>query len=306
MKENFNIVTVKDSFSHGSRSTVNGLYELTHLRRKLINLLALGASFLSAAFGILFLVWILKDVLSFGVGALDVAFFTQLPTPPGETGGGLGNAIAGTALITVIATAIGVPAGILAGTYLSEYGRGSKIAEAVRFLSEILVSAPSIVVGIFVYAIVVKPFGGFSALAGALALAIIMLPVVIRTAEEMLKLVPDATREAALALGAPHWKVTVFVVYRGALRGIITGVMLAVARVAGETAPLLFTSFHNAFWSFKLNEPTATLTVGIFNYAMAPYEDWHAKAWGAAFLITALVLIVTVAARLIVAGRKGA
>jgi len=170
----------------------------------------------------------------------------------------------------------------------------------VRFLSDILVSAPSIVIGVFVYAILVKPLGGFSALAGAVALSIIMLPVVIRTAEEMLKLVPDSTREAALALGAPHWKVTVLVVYRGALRGITTGVLLAVARVSGETAPLLFTSFNNSFWNFNVTEPTATLTVTIFNYAMAPYDDWHQIAWGAAFLITAVLLCVTILSKLIV------
>lgn len=278
---------------------------LHYMRRKAINLFALAASLASAVFGIIFLFWILKDVLTLGLPAISGSFFTDLPAPPGEEGGGMANAILGTLLITVIATIIGVPSGILAGTYLSEYGRKSKVASVVRFLSDILVSAPSIVIGVFVYAILVKPFGGFSALAGSVALAIIMLPVVIRTAEEMLKLVPDSTREAALALGAPHWKVTVSVVYRGALRGITTGVMLAVARVSGETAPLLFTSFNNSFWNFKLTEPTATLTVTIFNYAMGPYEDWHAKAWGAAFLITALVLFTTLIARLIVRGKAG-
>lgn len=278
---------------------------LYYFRRKAMNWAALAISALSALFGIFFLFWILKDVLGNGFPAImDSAFFTELPAPPGVEGGGVANAILGTILITVIATCIGVPSGVLAGTYLSEYGRKSRVASVVRFLSDILVSAPSIVIGVFVYAILVKPFGGFSAVAGAVALAIIMLPVVIRTAEEMLKLVPDATREAALALGAPHWKVTVYVVYRGALRGITTGVMLAVARVAGETAPLLFTSFNNSFWNFKLSEPTATLTVTIFNYAMGPYEDWHQKAWAAAFLITATVLCVTLFARLVVRGRS--
>jgi len=270
------------------------------MRRKFYNLLALSVSVISAGFGIFFLFWILKDVISFGLPALNGSFFTELPAPPGAEGGGLANAIFGTMLITGIATAIGVPSGILAGTYLSEYGRKSRVASVVRFVSDILVSAPSIVVGVFVYALLVKPFGGFSAIAGAVALSIIMLPVVIRTSEEMLKLVPDATREAALALGAPHWKVTVHVVYRGALRGITTGVMLAVARVSGETAPLLFTSFNNSFWNFDMSEPTATLTVTIFNYAMGPYEDWHQKAWGGAFLITAIVLCVTLLSRLIV------
>ncbi|HXI10602.1 MAG TPA: phosphate ABC transporter permease PstA [Thermodesulfobacteriota bacterium] len=277
---------------------------LHYMRRKALNTAALAASVLSAAFGIVFLFWILKDVLVLGLPAMNLAFFTQLPAPPGTDGGGLANAIFGTFMITVIATAIGVPAGILAGTYLSEYGRKSRVADVVRFISDILVSAPSIVIGVFVYAIIVRPLGGFSAIAGAVALAIIMLPVVTRTAEEMLKLVPNATREAALALGAPHWKVTVLVVYRGAIRGITTGVLLAVARVSGETAPLLFTSFNNSFWNFNLTEPTATLTVTLFNYAMGPYEDWHTKAWGAALLITSAVLLVNIFARVILRGRS--
>lgn len=270
-----------------------------------MNFVALSVSALSAAFGIFFLVWILKDVLFLGLPALNLDFFTKLPAPPGMEGGGVANALLGTFFITVMATLLGVPSGILAGTYLSEYGRKSRVAATVRFLSDILVSAPSIVIGVFVYAILVKPLGGFSAIAGAAALAIIMLPVVIRTSEEMLKLVPDATREAALALGAPHWKVTVHVVYRGAIRGMTTGVMLAVARVSGETAPLLFTSFNNSFWNFNVTEPTATLTVTIFNYAMAPYEDWHQVAWGAAFLITAVLLCVTILARIVVRGKSG-
>ncbi len=278
---------------------------LLYTKRKFVNHIALGISALSAAFGIVFLVWILKDVLFEGLPALNAAFFTSLPAPPGTPGGGVANAIFGTFMITVIATVLGVPSGILAGTYLSEYGKKSKVASAVRFISDILVSAPSIVVGVFVYAILVKPLGGFSALAGAVSLAIIMLPVVIRTTEEMLKLVPDSTREAALALGAPHWKVTVLVVYRGAIRGMTTGVMLAVARVSGETAPLLFTSFNNSFWNFSPTEPTATLTVTIFNYAMGPYDDWHRVAWGAAFIITATLLCVTILAKIIVRGKAG-
>ena len=275
-----------------------------YLRRKVTNHVALGASIVSACFGILILFWILKDVFILGLPAISIAFFTELPVPPGINGGGLANAIVGTFLITAVATILGVPAGILAGTYLSEYGRKSKFAATVRFVSDILVSAPSIVIGIFVYIMVVRPTGGFSALAGSAALAIIMLPVVVRTSEEILKLVPDATREAALALGAPHWKVTVSVVYRGAARGILTGVMLAVARVSGETAPLLFTSFNNSFWNFDLREPTASLTVTIFNYAMGPYEDWHSKAWGAALLITAVLLLVTLASKVIVRDKE--
>jgi phosphate transport system permease protein len=276
-----------------------------YFMRRVFNCAALSGSLLCAVFGIFFLFWILKDVFSFGWGAMDMAFFTELPSPPGIAGGGLANAIWGTLLITGMATVIGVPAGILAGTYLSEYGRKKRFAGVVRFLCDILVSAPSIVIGIFVYAVLVRPFKGFSAIAGAIALAIIMLPVVVRTAEEMLKLVPDATREAALALGAPHWKVTLQVVYRGAFRGIITGVMLAVARISGETAPLLFTSFNNSFWNSNITEPTASLTVTIFNYAMGPYDDWHAKAWGGAFIITFSVLFINLLSRLMVRGRTG-
>ncbi len=272
----------------------------TYWRRKAVNVVALALSLFSAAFGIFFLCWILKDVLLLGLPAMNLAFFTELPAPPGIEGGGVANAIVGTFIITIIATALGMPTGILAGTYLSEYGRGRKLSSAVRFLADILVSAPSIVIGVFVYSLLVRPLGGFSMISGAVALAIIMLPVVIRTAEEVLKLVPDATREAALALGAPRWKVTVHVVYRGAMRGMITGVLLAVARVSGETAPLLFTSFNNTFWNFDVTEPTASLTVLIFNYAMAPYEEWHTIAWGAAFLITAAVLAVTIISRIIV------
>lgn len=275
-----------------------------YTKRKAVNAAALGASFLSAAFGILILFWILKDVLAMGLPALNWAFFTELPAPPGIEGGGVANAIVGTVLITGLATLIGVPTGVLAGTYLSEYGRTGPLASTVRFLSDILVSAPSIVIGVFVYAVLVRPMGGFSAISGSVALAIIMLPVVIRTAEEILKLVPDSTREAALALGAPHWKVTVQVVWRGAVRGMITGIMLAVARVSGETAPLLFTSFNNSFWNFKITEPTATLTVTLFNYAMGPYEDWHRIAWGAAFLITVMILFVTILARVLTRGKK--
>jgi phosphate transport system permease protein len=273
--------------------------------RKSLNFSALFLSGLSALFGLAFLFWILKDVLVRGLPALNPDFFTALPTPPGVPGGGLANALAGTIFITLTATVIGVPIGVLAGTYLSEYGRNNRLAGAVRYLSDVLVSAPSIVIGVFVYVIMVKPAGGFSGIAGAVALAIIMLPVVTRTSEEMLKLVPDTTREAALALGAPHWKVTPRVVYRGAMRGMTTGIMLAVARVSGETAPLIFTSFNNSYWNFNPTQPTASLTVTIFNYAMSPYEDWHRKAWGAALLITAMVLFVTIGARFIV-GRKAA
>jgi phosphate transport system permease protein len=260
----------------------------------------LALSAVSAAFGLFWLLWILKDLIHMGLPAINWAFFTKLPTPPGMTGGGLANAIAGTLMLTVLATAIGVPVGVLAGTYLAEYGQKNLFASTVRFISDVLMSAPSIVVGVFVYAILVAPLKGFSGLAGGVALAIIMIPVVTRTTEEMLNLVPNALREAALALGAPYWKVVLRICYRRVLAGMTTGIMLAVARVSGETAPLLFTSLNNPYWNFNLLKPTGTLNVTIFNYAMSPYDDWRTKAWGAALLITMGVLLMTILARLVV------
>ena len=276
---------------------------LYFLWRKTINAFVFFLSAVAAIFGLFFLFWILKDVLIYGLPALNKAFFTELPTPPGIPGGGMSNAIVGSLILTFLATLMGIPIGILAGTYLSEYGRDSRLASIIRFFSDVLVSVPSIVVGVFVYAIVVRPMGGFSGLAGAIALAIIMLPVVTKTTEEMLRMVPDSTREAAIALGAPQWKVITHLVYRGALKGIITGTMLAIARISGETAPLLFTSFNNSYWTTDITEPMASLTVTIFNYAMSPYDDWHIKAWGASLLITLFVLIITIGCRVIVKWR---
>ena len=273
---------------------------LRHRLRKATNAIMMALSGASALFGLFWLFWILKDLIHKGLPAFSVAFFTKLPTPPGMAGGGLVNGIVGTLLITAMATLIGVPVGIMAGTYLAEYGRQSALAHAVRFVSDILTSAPSIVIGVFVYAILVQPMKGFSGLAGALALAIIMIPVVTRTTEEMLRLVPNALREAALALGAPYWKVILRVCYRRVLGGMTTGVLLAIARVAGETAPLLFTSLNNPYWNFNPLEPTGTLNVTIFNYAMSPYDDWRTKAWGAALLITLGVLLTTIVARIAV------
>ncbi len=272
-------------------------------RRLLVNRLVLGVSTLAAALGLAMLVWILGDVAIRGASAISMDFLTELPAPPGMEGGGLANAIVGTLLMTAVATLIAVPFGVMAGTWLSEFGRESRLGEVVRYFSDILVSAPSIVVGVFVYILLVKTMGHFSGWAGAVALAIIMLPVVSRTTEEMLKLVPHELREAALALGAPYWKVMLQVIYRAAIAGMITGIMLAVARVAGETAPLLFTALNSPYWADGLNEPMANLTVTLFNYAMSPYDDWHAKAWGAAFLITMTVLAVTIITRLVL--RKG-
>jgi phosphate transport system permease protein len=273
---------------------------LRYLRRKAVNALLLTLSAASALFGLVFLVWILREVILRGARALNWAFFTELPAPPGVAAGGMANALVGTLLLTFLAIAIGVPTGILAGTYLAEYGRRNPLARAVRFVSDILASSPSIVVGVFVYAILVKPLRSFSGLSGSVALAILMIPVVTRTSEEMLRLVPDTLREAALALGAPQWKVIVAVCYRRVLGGLATGVLLAVARVSGETAPLLFTALNNPYWNWNPLRPTGTLNVTLFNYAMSPYDDWRAKAWGAALLITLMVLATTLVARLVV------
>jgi phosphate transport system permease protein len=271
-----------------------------YIRRRIYNALMYVAAFLSALFGLVWLFWILAELLRKGVPAINWDFFTKLPAPPGTPGGGLANAILGTLMITALATAIGVPAGVMAGTYLAEFGRKSALAKAVRFVADVLVSAPSIVVGVFVYSIVVMPMHGFSGLAGAIALAIIMVPVVVRTTEEILLLVPDSLREAALALGAPYWRVVVQVCYRRALAGMTTGILLAVARVSGETAPLLFTALNSPFWSPSITKPVATLNVTLFNYAMSPYDDWRSLAWGAALLITMGVLVATILARIVV------
>ena len=269
-------------------------------RRQLSNFAVLAASTGAAVCGLTTLAWILADVAGKGVRAVNWSFFAELPAPPGVAGGGLANAIVGTVLMTSTAAALAVPIGILAGTWLAEFGRESAFASTVRYLSDILVSAPSIVVGVFVYLVVVRTTGHFSGWAGAIALAIIMLPVVARTTEEMLGLVPLELREAALALGTPYWKMMLQIVYRAARAGMLTGIMLAVARVAGETAPLLFTALNSPYWMQSMNEPMANLTVTIFNYAMSPYEDWQAKAWGAAFLITIGVLATTLAGRLLI------
>ena len=272
-------------------------------RRKAENYIALFLSFLAAVFGLFWLVFILGDVLAHGIGALKPALFLKDPTPVGVTGGGLRNAFAGQALITVFATLIGVPIGVLGGTFLAEYARGRAIARVISILADIMVSVPSIVVGTFVYAIMVRPLGHFSGWAGAVALAVIMIPVVLRTTEDMLSLVPWTMREAAFALGAPYYKVIIQIVYRGAATGILTGIILSIARVAGETAPLLFTSFNNAYYSLDMNGPMASLTVIIFQYAMGPYDDWHVQAWAASFVITMAVLALTIIGRLIIKWR---
>jgi phosphate transport system permease protein len=272
-------------------------------KRKLESLTALFLSTLAAGFGLFWLVFILGDVLVHGIGALNVSLFLNDPTPAGVTGGGLRNAFMGQLLITLCATLIGVPIGVLGGTFLAEYARGTSISRVISILADIMVSVPSIVIGTFAYAILVRPVGHFSGWAGSAALAIIMIPVVLRTTEDMLSLVPWTLREAAFALGAPYYKVIIQVVYRGAATGILTGILLSIARVAGETAPLLFTSFNNAYFSLDMNRPMASLTASIFQYAMGPYDDWHAQAWAASFVITLVVLAITILGRLIIRWR---
>jgi phosphate transport system permease protein len=271
--------------------------------RKAEGFIALTLSTLAALGGLFWLVFILGDVLVHGIKALNVSLFLNDPTPPGVEGGGLRNAFVGQLLITACATLIGVPVGVLGGTFLAEYARGKKVARFISILSDIMVSVPSIVIGTFIYAVLVRPIGHFNGWAGAVALAIIMIPVVLRTTEDMLSLVPWTLREAAFALGAPYYKVITQVVYRGAATGILTGILLSIARVAGETAPLLFTSFNNSFYSLDMKQPVASLTVTIFQYAMGPYDNWHAQAWAAAFVITTFILVLTVTGRLIIRWR---
>jgi phosphate transport system permease protein len=269
-----------------------------YARRRFANALVMALSIAATAFGVLWLVLVLWTLVVNGVSAITPALFSQMTPPPGSSGGLL-NAIAGSIAMTSIATLIGTPTGILAGTFLAEYSRGSRFGEVVRFINDILLSAPSIIVGLFVYEVMVVPMGHFSAWAGAVALAIIVIPVVVRTTEDMLNLVPNALREAASALGAPKWKVIIMVSYRAAIQGMLTGVMLAVARIAGETAPLLFTALNNQFWSGDFNAPMANLPVVIFQFAMSPYADWQVLAWGGALLITVTVLCLNIGARLI-------
>jgi phosphate transport system permease protein len=271
-----------------------------YARRRLTNRIIIGLSIAATGFGLLWLVMVLGTLLINGASAIGPALFVQMTPPPGSSGGLL-NAIAGSVVMTGIATLIGTPTGILAGTFLAEYARGSQFGELVRFINDILLSAPSIIIGLFVYEAMVVRMGHFSAWAGAVALAIIMVPVIVRTTEDMLRLVPSALREAAAALGAPKWKVVVMVTYRAALQGMVTGVLLAIARISGETAPLLFTALNNQFWSTDLNRPMANLPVVIFQFAMSPYADWQVLAWGGALLITVSILVLNITARILAA-----
>jgi phosphate transport system permease protein len=265
--------------------------------RKLVNFTLLAVSSLALAYGLFWLIWILGVLLYEGGTALARATLYYQMTPPPGADGGLANAIGGSLVMVTAGTFIGTPVGVLAGTYLAEYGRSGWLAGATRFLNDVLLSAPSIVIGLFVYSVYVAKVGHFSAWAGALALALLVIPVVVRTTDDMLKLVPNTLREAAMALGCPVWKMVTMVTYRAARTGILTGILLAVARISGETAPLLFTALNNQFWSNNLNAPMANLPVVIFQFAMSPYEGWHRLAWGGAALITLAVLVLNILAR---------
>ena len=272
-------------------------------KRKIKNFIALSLACFCAAMGVFWLGFILFDVIREGVQFINMDLFLQDPAPPGLGGGGLRNAFVGQLMIILVATVVGVPLGILGGTFLAEYGRNKRFANILSTIADIMISIPAIVVGTFIYAVVVKPMGHFSGWAGGISLAIIMFPIVVRTTEDMMRLVPDELREAAFALGAPYYKVIIQVIYRGAATGILTGVLLAIARVAGEAAPLLFTSFNNAFFTMNLNEPTPSLTVTIFQYAMGPYDDWHRQAWAASLIITVAILMITVIGRVLIKWR---
>ncbi len=267
-----------------------------HARRKLVNAIALTLSLGAMAFGLFWLLWILLEVVRLGFGGLTLALFTKMTPPPGSEGGLL-NAIVGSLIMVGAAGTIGTPIGMMAGIYLAEYGQRGWLGSATRFINDILLSAPSIVIGLFVYAVVVARMKSFSGLAGILALALIVIPVVVRTTENMLVLVPNSLREAAFALGAQKWKVILYVTARAARAGIVTGVLLAIARIAGETAPLLFTALSNQFWSVDISEPMANLPVTIFKFAMSPFSDWQQLAWAGVLLITLSVLLLNILAR---------
>jgi phosphate transport system permease protein len=277
---------------------------MSHYSKRLLrNRIWLGLSVAAAVFGLSWLVLILAVLVAKGVGGLSLAVFTEMTPPPGGDGGLL-NAIVGSLIMTVLAVIFGTPIGILAGTYMAEYGRYDRLTAYVRFINDILLSAPSIIIGLFIYEIMVVPMGHFSGLAGAVALAVIVVPVVVRTTEDMLLLVPGKLREAASALGAPRWFMISRVAYRAARAGIITGILLAIARISGETAPLLFTALNNQFWSTNLNAPMPSLPAVIFQFALSPYADWQRLAWTGALIITFTVLTLSVLARILTAKRS--
>ncbi len=277
---------------------MNPVHLSKYARRKWVNRLAIASSLAAIAFGLFWLAWILWETIRLGVGGIAMATFTQSTPPPNEVGG-LANALVGSGIMVALATFVGTPIGMMAGIYLAEYGTKSRVASVTRFVNDILLSAPSIVVGLFVYSVVVSRFKTFSGAAGVFALALIVIPVVIRTTENMLLLVPSALREAAYALGAPKWKVIIGVTLRAARAGVITGVLLALARISGETAPLLFTALSNQFFTANLGEPMASLPVTIFKFAMSPYENWQQLAWAGVLIITLVVLGLNILARVL-------
>lgn len=272
--------------------------EIKFKQRKRVNKIALTMSLLAMGFGLFWLIWILWETIRLGIGGLTLATMTEMTPPPNEAGG-IANAIYGSFLMVCLATFVGTPIGIMAGIYLAEYESKSWLANTTRFVNDILLSAPSIVIGLFVYAVIVTRFKSFSGWAGVIALAMIAIPVVIRTTENMLQLVPAGLREAAYALGAPKWKVITSITLRAARAGVVTGLLLAVARISGETAPLLFTALNNQFWTSSLTEPMASLPVTIFKFAMSPYENWQKLAWAGVFLITVAVLGLNILARVL-------
>ncbi|GAP65432.1 phosphate ABC transporter permease [Mizugakiibacter sediminis] len=271
--------------------------------RAIKNAMALGLGSLATLFGLFWLVWILGITFLRGIDALKPALFTQMTPPPGADGG-LANALFGSVLMSLMALAIGAPIGICAGTWLAEYARRGKLGETIRFLNDILLSAPSIVLGLFVYTLIVAQTRQFSAIAGAIALALLVIPVVVRTTDEMLRLVPSTMREAALSLGVPQWKMVLQILLRASRAGIVTGVLLALARISGETAPLLFTALNNQYWSADVTKPMASVPVVIFQFAMSPFESWHALAWAGAFVVTLFVLALSLISRFLLARSK--
>ncbi|MDX8518664.1 phosphate ABC transporter permease PstA [Mesorhizobium dulcispinae] len=274
-----------------------------HQRRKRKNAVMMALCVIAAGIGLAWLALILGALIYKGLSGVSLAVFTEMTPPPGDAGGLL-NAIYGSIVMTIIGIVVGTPIGVLAGTYMAEYGRFSRLTTVVRFINDILLSAPSIIVGLFVYELLVRPMGHFSAIAGAVALSILVIPVVVRTTEDMLNLVPNALREAGTAIGAPRWVVIRSVAYRAALSGIVTGILLAIARISGETAPLLFTALNNQFWSSNLNAPMASLPVTIFQFALSPYEEWQQLAWTGALIITFTVLGLSIFARSLTGRRE--
>ncbi|MDE9536430.1 phosphate ABC transporter permease PstA [Xenorhabdus bovienii] len=272
--------------------------------RRQKNRIALLLSMVTMAFGLFWLIWILFSTVTKGIDGMSLALFTEMTPPPNTEGGGLANAIVGSGLLIFWATVLGTPLGIMAGIYLAEYDRRSWLAEVIRFINDILLSAPSIVVGLFVYSVIVTKMQHFSGWAGVIALALLQIPIVIRTTENMLKLVPDNLREAAYALGTPKWKMISAITLKASISGIMTGVLLAIARIAGETAPLLFTSLSNQFWSTDLSQPIANLPVTIFKFAMSPFSDWQQLAWAGVLLITLCVLLINIVARVLFKNKK--